>query len=254
MTLEVKDLHVEIKGTEKQASGTSSRGKEILKGVSLKFKEDNIHVLMGPNGSGKSTLANAVMGHPKYKITKGKILLDGKDITNMKADERARAGLFLSFQHPITVPGVKVSNFLRTAVNNVKGKKYNVLDFNDLLQEKMKLLKMDSSFANRSLNEGFSGGEKKRLEILQMLLLEPKYAFLDETDSGLDVDAIKTVAKAVNEIHKKSKMGIIVITHYNRFLEFLEPEEVSVICKGVIVQRGNCQLIKKIEKEGFGNG
>ena len=239
MTLEIIDLHVEIDGVE------------IIKGVSLKFEPGEIHVLMGPNGSGKTTLANAVMGNPQYKITQGKIILDGKDITNERADVRAKKGLFLSFQHPSEVAGVQLTNFLRSALNNVKGRKYSVLEFHKLLREKMALLKMDNSFKNRSLNEGFSGGEKKRNEMLQLLVLEPKYALLDETDSGLDIDAMKIVAEGLRKVSKE--MGIIVITHYNRFLEFLQPDKVSVLCNGKILRNGSSELAKQIEKEGFGN-
>jgi len=207
--LEIKDLHVMVDGIE------------IIKGVSLSFEEGKVHALMGPNGSGKSTLAHAIMGHPKYKITSGQILLNGKDITYEKPHLRAQAGLFLSFQYPSEVSGVSISSFLRTAVNSVSDKKYSVLEFHKILKEKMAVLKIDSSFTRRGLNEGFSGGEKKRMEMLQLLMLQPKYALLDETDSGLDVDAIKTVAEGIIEARKQNTMGIIVITHYNRFLEYL---------------------------------
>jgi len=239
--LEICDLHVEVEGTE------------IIKGVSLTFHSGKVHALMGPNGSGKSTLANALMGHPKYKITQGKIVLDGKDITKEKADVRAKAGLFLSFQYPAEVQGVTISNFLRTAVNNFKPKEdqLSVIDFHKLLQEKMASLKMDSSFSRRYLNAGFSGGEKKRAEILQMLLLEPKYALLDESDSGLDVDAIKTVAEGINVARESTQAGIIVITHYHKFLQFLKPDEVSILYKGKIIAQGGYELAQRIEKEGF---
>ena len=205
---------------------------------------------MGPNGSGKSTLANALMGHPKYNITKGKIILDGKDITNEKANVRAKAGLFLSFQYPAEISGVTISNFLRTAINNVKEKKYSIIEFHNLLKEKMNALSMDQSFNKRYLNEGFSGGEKKRAEILQMTLLEPKYALLDETDSGLDVDAIKIVSEGINKAKNKDT-SIVVITHYNKFLESLSPDTVSVLYKGKIVAEGGFELAKTIEAKGF---
>jgi len=239
--LDVIDLHVEVDG------------KEIIKGVSLQFIPGKIHALMGPNGSGKSTLANAIMGHPKYKITQGKIILDGVDITTSKADERARKGLFLSFQYPPEIPGLTISNFMRTAVNNLcpEDQRYSVVDFHKLLKETMKRLKIDPAFVSRSLNEGFSGGEKKRMEMLQLLLLQPKYALLDETDSGLDVDAIKTVAEGIIEAHRQKEMGLIVITHYHRFLEYLKPDYVSVLVQGKIVARGGKEVAARIEKEGF---
>ena len=238
--LEIIDLHVEVEG------------KEILHGVSLKFSSNTVHALMGPNGSGKSTLANTIMGHPKYVITKGKILLDGEDATKMKPEERSKKGLFLSFQSPAEISGVTISNFLRTAVNARREKPLSVIEFHVLLKEKMAKLKMDLSFSRRYLNHGFSGGEKKRAEILQLMMLEPNYAFLDETDSGLDVDAIKIVADGIRQVREKKKMGIIVITHYNKFLEFLQPEVVSVMSKGKIVASGRYELAKKIENEGFG--
>ena len=237
--LKIINLHVSIEG------------KEIIKGVSLTFHSGKVHALMGPNGSGKSTLAQTLMGNPKFKITQGKIILDGKDLTKAKPQERAKAGLFLSFQHPVEVPGVNIGSFLRTAVQQVKGKKYSVLEFHQLLQKKMALLKIDSSFSQRHLNEGFSGGEKKKNEILQMLLMQPKYALLDETDSGLDVDAIKTVASGIKQAIKEQKMGVVLITHYRRFLEYLKPDEVSVIYQGRIVAKGKAELARKIEKEGF---
>ena len=240
MTLEIIDLHVEIEG------------KEIIKGVTLTFKSGGVYALMGPNGSGKSTLANALMGHPKYKITRGKIILDGTDITTMKPNERAQAGLFLSFQYPSTIPGVTISSFLRTAVNSLRETPYSVMEFHGLLKKAMERLSMDSSFSRRYLNDGFSGGEKKRAEMLQLVMLKPKYALLDETDSGLDVDAIKIVAEGILEARKKKEMGIIVITHYNRFLEYLNPDHVGVLYDGKIVASGGYELAKKIEQEGFG--
>lgn len=236
--LEIIDLHVEVDGIE------------IIKGITLTFEPGKVHAIMGPNGSGKSTLANALMGHPKYTITKGKIILDGKDITNEKANVRAKAGLFLSFQYPAEISGVTISNFLRTALNNIKEKKYSIIEFHNLLKEKMNALNMDQSFNKRYLNEGFSGGEKKRAEILQMTLLKPKYALLDETDSGLDVDAIKIVSESINRVKNKDT-SIVVITHYNKFLESLSPDTVSVLYKGKIVAQGGFELAKTIETKGF---
>ncbi|MDP3918315.1 MAG: Fe-S cluster assembly ATPase SufC [Nanoarchaeota archaeon] len=237
--LEIINLHVEVEGTE------------IIKGITLTFHPGKVHALMGPNGSGKSTLAQALMGHPKYKITQGKIILDGKDITNAKANERAKAGLFLSFQYPSEITGVTISNFLRIASENMQDIKHNVLKFHKDLKQKMKELGMDPSFASRYLNEGFSGGEKKKTEILQLTVLKPKYALLDETDSGADVDAIKIIAEGINNLRKEKEISIIVITHYNRFLEYLQPDEVSILYKGKIIAQGTYDLAKKIEAEGF---
>ena len=200
---------------------------------------------MGPNGSGKSSLALALMGHPKYKITQGTITLDDKDITKEKPQERSRQGLFLSFQYPSEISGVTIGNFLRTAVNLRREKPHSVVEFHALLAERMKQLKIDPSFTRRYLNEGFSGGEKKRAEILQLLMLQPTYAFLDETDSGLDVDAIKIVAQGIQEARKNKKMAIIVITHYNRFLEYLTPDEVSVLHDGKIIATGKYALAQE---------
>ncbi len=244
MKLEIIDLHVEI------------NGKEIIKGVTLNFYPGKVHVLMGPNGSGKSTLAHALMGHPKYKIIKGNILLDGEDITNAKPEVRAQKGLFLSFQYPSEISGVTISNFLRTAVNNLREKKgmktHSVVDFHKLLKEKMAQLKIDASFSKRYLNEGFSGGEKKRMEMLQLAMLEPKYGILDEPDSGTDVDALKIIAEGIEQVRKKVETSIIVITHYNKFLEYLKPDTVSVLYNGKIVKSGGYELAQQIEKEGFG--
>ncbi len=242
--LEIIDLHVEVDG------------KEIIKGVTLTFYPGKVHALMGPNGSGKSTLAHALMGHPKYKITTGKILLDGEDITDAKPEARAQKGLFLSFQYPSEISGVTISTFLRTAVNNLREKKslaaHSVVDFHKLLKEKMAQLKIDPSFSKRYLNEGFSGGEKKRMEMLQLSMLEPRYALLDETDSGLDVDALKTVAEGIEKVRKDLETGIIVITHYTRFLEYLKPDTISVLFNGKIIKSGHYELAQQIEKEGFG--
>jgi len=238
MRLEIIDLHVEV---EK---------KEILKGITVTFEKGKTIAIMGPNGSGKSTLALALMGHPKYKITNGKILLDGKDITKDSADLRAKAGLFLSFQHPQEITGVNLATFLRSALNNVKGKKIPVTDFHKLLKEKMQELGIEEQFKQRYLNVGFSGGEKKRMEILQLALLEPKYAILDETDSGLDIDSLKLVCDAINKVNKKD-MGIILITHYNRILKFIQPDQVHVLYKGKIVKSGGKELAHQIEENGF---
>jgi len=241
--LEIIDLHVEVEG------------KEIIKGVTLTFYSGKVHALMGPNGSGKSTLAHALMGHPKYKITYGKIFLNGEDITTAKPEVRAQKGLFLSFQYPSEISGVTISSFLRTAVNNLRQKKdlvvHSVVEFHKILKEKMTQLKMDPAFSKRYLNEGFSGGEKKRMEMLQLSMLEPNYALLDETDSGLDVDSIKTVAEGVERIRKEREMSVIVITHYSKFLEYLKPDAVSILSNGKIVKSGNYELAKQINEKGF---
>ncbi len=239
MKLEIIDLHVDVDG------------KEIIKGVSLTFEQGKIHALIGPNGSGKTTLAQAVMGNPRYKITQGKIILDGENITDLSVDKKAQKGLFLSFQYPVEVPGVSISRFLREAINTRREKPYSVMEFRDLLHDMMKTLDMDPSFARRNLNEGFSGGEKKRAEILQLAILKPKFAILDETDSGLDVDALKIVTQSINKININKKIGIIAITHYNKFLSSLAPDKVNVMLDGKIVAQGDENLAKKIEVEGF---
>lgn len=244
--LEIKDLHVKVEG------------KEILKGLNITVKQGEIHAIMGPNGSGKSTLANALMGHPNYEINKGKVLLDGEDVLQYKANERAKKGLFLAFQYPTAVPGVTMFNFLRSAYNAIKNgqtkdKKQelaSVLQFNKLLNEKLKLLKMDESFIKRYVNDGFSGGEKKRSEILQMALLEPKFAVLDETDSGLDIDSVKIVADGVNELSGPN-MGILIITHYQRILRYIKPDHVHVLIDGKIAKSGGHNLAEKLEEDGY---
>jgi len=228
--LEVKDLKVKIED------------KEILKGISLEVDKGQVVALMGPNGSGKSTLAYALMGHPRYEITSGKIFLNGEDVTNAKADERARKGLFLSFQYPQEIAGVSISNFLRTALS--------VMDFHKLLREKMDLLKIDKSFALRCVNEGFSGGEKKRMEILQMAVLQPNIGILDETDSGLDVDALRTVATGINDL-KGSELGVLLITHYQRILNYITPDKVHIVMDGKIVKSGGKELALEVEEKGY---
>ncbi|MDP3728725.1 MAG: Fe-S cluster assembly ATPase SufC [bacterium] len=237
--LEIQDLHVEVDGIE------------IIKGVTLNFHSGKVHALMGPNGSGKSTLANALMGHPKYKITKGKIILDGKDITYEKANIRAKLGLFLSFQYPAEITGVTMNNFLRTAVNNQREKKFSIVEFHTFLKEKLKELNMESSFMKRYINEGFSGGEKKKAEILQLSLLEPKYAILDEADSGADRDALKIIGESINRIKQKNSMGIIVITHYQKMLHYLKADHVTILVEGKIVDTGDATLAEEIEKNGY---
>jgi len=237
--LEVKDLKVKIED------------KEIVKGISLTIEKGQVVALMGPNGSGKSTLAYAIMGHPNYEIISGKILLNGEDVTEMPADKRAKKGLFLSFQYPQEISGVTISNFLRTALNAKRKDKISVLDFHKLLQEKMKLLKFDKSFALRYLNEGFSGGEKKKTEILQMAVLQPTICMMDETDSGLDIDSLKIVAEGVNAL-KGREMGILLITHYQRILNYITPDIVHIVVDGKIVKSGGKELALEVEEKGYG--
>lgn len=236
--LEIKDLHVEVEG------------KEILKGVNLTVNKNEVIALMGPNGSGKSTLGFAIMGHPKYKITKGQILLKGQDIASLSPDKRARLGLFLSFQYPSEIGGVSVFNFLRTAVNSVRGQPVPVLEFQKILWNTMATLKMPHEFAQRSLNEGFSGGEKKRTEILQMAMLKPQLAILDETDSGLDIDALKIVANGINTF-VGHELGVLLITHYTRILNYIKPTKVHVMMNGRIVKSGGAELAKLLEEKGY---
>ncbi len=243
-TLTIENLHVSIEG------------KEILKGLNLEVKKGEVHAIMGPNGTGKSTLAYSLMGHPAYRITKGDILFDGESILGKSVDERSRLGLFLAFQYPVSIPGVTVANFLRTALNarlraqNPDSKGISILAFRKLLKEKMDLLKMDYSFAGRYLNEGFSGGEKKRAEILQMATLKPTIAVLDETDSGLDIDALRIVSEGVNAL-AGDELGVIVITHYQRLLDYIKPQFVHIMFNGRIVESGGPDLALHLEEHGY---
>lgn len=224
-------------------------GKEIVKGITLEVPAGEVHALMGPNGSGKSSLANSLMGHPKCIISGGSVEMDSENITALAPDRKARMGLFLSMQYPPEIAGVTVSSFLRTALNARREKPLGVVEFHKLLKEKMSQLAVDPSFSGRSLNEGFSGGEKKRMEILQLALLQPKYAVLDETDSGLDVDALKVVTEGINSV--RDGMGILLITHYTRILKHLVPDKVHVMVNGKIVATGEKELADQIEKEGY---
>jgi Fe-S cluster assembly ATP-binding protein len=242
-TLEIHDLHVTV--------NTENDVKEILRGVDLTVKAGETHAIMGPNGSGKSTLAYSIAGHPKYTVTGGTITLDGEDVLAMKVDERARAGLFLAMQYPIEVPGVTVSNFLRTAKTAIDGEAPKLRTWVKDMKAAMTELRMDPEFAERNVNEGFSGGEKKRHEILQMEMLRPKMAILDETDSGLDVDALKVVSEGVNRVAAGGDVGVLLITHYTRILRYIHPDFVHVFIDGRIVEAGGPELADRLEEEGY---
>jgi Fe-S cluster assembly ATP-binding protein len=242
--IEIKNLHVSIEG------------KEILKGVDLTVEQSKVHAIMGPNGTGKSTLAYTLMGHPSYTVTEGEVIFKGQNVLELEPDERSRLGLFLAFQYPVAIPGVTVANFLRSAINarrravNHEDKGMPIPEFRKMLREKMDLLKMDHSFAGRYLNEGFSGGEKKRAEILQLATLKPEIAILDETDSGLDIDALRIVADGVNAL-SGPELGVLVITHYQRLLNYIKPDYVHVMLDGRIVESGGPDLALHLEEHGY---
>jgi Fe-S cluster assembly ATP-binding protein len=225
--------------------------REILKGVNLTIDRGEIHALMGPNGSGKSTLANTLLGHPSYEITEGQIVFKGQDITEAEPHDRAKAGLFLAFQYPVSIPGVSVANFLRMAMNAKREEPISVKEFRTQLQHAIELLDVDRSFTSRHLNEGFSGGEKKRAEILQMAMLAPDVAILDETDSGLDIDALRTVAEGVRRLHEEQGLGALIITHYQRILHYIQPQFVHIMLEGRIVLEGGVELVERLEREGY---
>jgi Fe-S cluster assembly ATP-binding protein len=236
--LKIENLHVEVDGNE------------IVKGLDLEVGQGELHAIMGPNGSGKSTLANVLMGHPRYEVTEGSVTFEGEDVLELEPDERAKLGMFLAFQYPSEVPGVSVANFLRTAVNSVREEVLSPMEMYKLLQEKMAVMRMDPKFAERYLNEGFSGGEKKRNEILQMLMLEPRLAIMDETDSGLDIDALQVVARGVNEM-RGPDFSAVVITHYQRILRYIEPDRVHVMLDGRLVTSGGKDLAEELEEKGY---
>jgi Fe-S cluster assembly ATP-binding protein len=238
---QIEDLHVAVDG------------REILRGVDLTICPGEVHALMGRNGSGKSTLANAIMGHPKYVVTSGRVLLDGEDVLALKPDDRARKGLFLAFQNPIAIPGVGTGNFLRAAVKATHGgEAINAVQFRKELNERMRALQMDATFATRALNEGFSGGEKKRAEMLQLAMLKPRLAMLDEPDSGLDIDAVRVVSQAINRVHQdQPDTGVLLITHYQRILNYVRPDTVHVMVKGRIVETGGAELVQELESSGY---
>ena len=238
MSLEIQNLHVRIEE------------REILRGLNLTVRKGETHALMGPNGSGKSTLANTIMGNPVYEVTEGKIVFNGEDLTEAGPDERARAGLFMAFQYPATIPGVSVANFLRMAVNAKREEPIKVKEFGKLLGENMELLRIDRAFTSRYLNEGFSGGEKKRAEILQLAMLKPEIAVLDETDSGLDIDALRIVSDGVNALSGPD-MGSLIITHYTRILDYVKPQFVHIMLDGRIVREGGPELADELEDKGY---
>jgi len=238
MSLEIRNLHVRIEE------------REILHGVDLTVEKGQTHALMGPNGSGKSTLANTIMGNPNYEVTDGQIVFNGEDITEADPDERARAGLFMAFQYPATIPGVSVANFLRLAVNARRDEPMKVKDFGKFMRENVNMLRIDPSFVSRYLNEGFSGGEKKRAEILQMAMLKPEIAVLDETDSGLDIDALRIVADGVNALSGPD-LGSLIITHYTRILNYVRPDHVHIMLDGRIVREGGPELADELEEKGY---
>lgn len=244
--LKIENLHVAIEG------------KEILKGVGLTVRQGEVHALMGPNGSGKSTLSYALMGHPNYEVTEGSVTIDGQNILEMEADERAKAGMFLAFQYPTSIPGVTLANFLRHAVTNVRNPERKegedlvpMREFRKELKSQMDDLGMDPAFARRYLNEGFSGGEKKRAEVLQLAMLRPAFAVLDETDSGLDIDAVRVVSEGVNRVAASQGMGVLVITHYQRILNYIKPQHVHILFGGRIVESGGAELVDRLESEGY---
>ncbi|EUS15491.1 TPA: Fe-S cluster assembly ATPase SufC [Staphylococcus aureus] len=239
-TLEIKDLHVSIED------------KEILKGVNLTINTDEIYAIMGPNGTGKSTLSSAIMGHPSYEVTKGEVLLDGVNILELEVDERAKAGLFLAMQYPSEITGVTNADFMRSAINakREEGQEINLMQFIKKLDKNMDFLDIDKDMAQRYLNEGFSGGEKKRNEILQLMMLEPKFAILDEIDSGLDIDALKVVSKGINQMRGEN-FGALMITHYQRLLNYITPDKVHVMYAGKVVKSGGPELAKRLEEEGY---
>ena len=238
MSLEIQNLHVRIEE------------REILRGLNLTVRKGETHALMGPNGSGKSTLANTIMGNPTYEVTEGKIVFNGEDLTEADPDERARAGLFMAFQYPATIPGVSVANFLRMAVNARREEPIKVKEFGQLLGDNMELLRIDRAFTSRYLNEGFSGGEKKRAEILQLAMLKPEIAVLDETDSGLDIDALRIVSDGVNAL-SGPEMGSLIITHYTRILDYVKPDFVHIMLDGRIVREGGPELADELEEKGY---
>ncbi|WP_166138192.1 Fe-S cluster assembly ATPase SufC [Nocardioides ochotonae] len=242
-TLEIKDLHVTV--------DTEDGPKEILKGVTLTIGDGETHAIMGPNGSGKSTLAYSIAGHPKYTVTGGTVLLDGEDVLSMSVDERARAGLFLAMQYPVEVPGVSVSNFLRTAKTAVDGEAPKLRTWVKDVNGALERMNLDTTFSQRSVNEGFSGGEKKRHEIAQLELLDPKVAILDETDSGLDIDALKVVSDGVNRFRQQEGKGVLLITHYTRILRYIQPDKVHVFVNGRVAEQGGPELAEQLEAEGY---
>jgi Fe-S cluster assembly ATP-binding protein len=237
--LEIRNLHVRIEE------------REILRGVDLSVDRGEVHALMGPNGSGKSTLANTLLGHPAYEVTEGSIRFKGEELIEAEPHERAKAGLFLAFQYPVAIPGVSVANFLRMAINAKREEPINVKEFRTELQHAIELLDVDRSFTSRHLNDGFSGGEKKRAEILQMAMLKPDVAILDETDSGLDIDALRTVAEGVEKLHSEQGLGALIITHYQRILHYIKPQFVHIMLDGRIVLEGGVELVERLEREGY---
>jgi Fe-S cluster assembly ATP-binding protein len=237
--LEIINLHVR------------TEDREILRGVDLNIDKGEIHALMGPNGSGKSTLAKTLLGHPSYEVTEGKIVFKGEDITESEPHERSKAGLFLAFQDPVSIPGVSVANFLRMAINAKQDEPIRVKEFGTKLQHAIELLDVDRAFTSRHLNDGFSGGQKKRAEILQMAMLSPDVAILDETDSGLDIDALRTVAEGVQKLHDEQQLGALIITHYQRILHYVKPEFVHILMDGRIVLEGGVELVERLEREGY---
>jgi len=237
--LEIRNLHVR------------TEDREILRGVDLVVRHGELHALMGPNGSGKSTLANTIMGHPAYEVTAGEILFDGENVVELEPHERAKLGLFLAFQYPVAIPGVSVANFLRMAINARREEPIKMKEFTERLTRAVELLDVDRSFTSRHLNDGFSGGEKKRAEVLQMAMLRPEIAVLDETDSGLDIDALRTVAEGVRKLHAEQGLGVLIITHYQRILDYVRPEFVHVMMDGRIVLEGGNEVVDRLEREGY---